>query len=164
MYDLLEMTLTLFGFTRFQEIIAVVCLVILLGNLLGGLLHSIMLAFGGPRPERKLTDRISFRIVLSSEVFLIIFAIYYHAILIGTVTFAHVVYWGFAMVAAPVLAVIGTQISYMVYAKQIEANKRAYRKWAAGRKAQKDMPPEDVEPAPAPARPAHRTFAPRAHP
>ena len=164
MYGLLEMILGLFGFTRYQEIIAIVCLVILLGNLLGGLLHSIVLALGGPWPERKLTDRISFRIVLSSEVFLIIFAIYYHAILIETVTITHVVYWSFTVATAPILALIGTQITYMVFAKQIKADKRAYREWAAARKAQKDMPPEDVEPAPAPARPAHRTFAPRVRP
>lgn len=129
MPNAIETFLNLFGFTKYQYMIAAVCVVILLANFAGGLMSSVILANAGPQKERPFTDRIAFRMALMSEIALVIFAIYYHIALIQDVTSTHVVYWCFTLLAAPLLAFIGSQITYLVFSKKIEANKIAYRKW-----------------------------------
>ncbi len=49
--------------------------------------------------------------------------------MISTMTVPHLVYWCFTLLASPILAYIGAQISYLIFSKKIEANRAAYRKW-----------------------------------
>jgi hypothetical protein len=129
--------LILFGFSKLTYMIGIVCMLTLLGNFLGGLLHGILLGFGGPIKPRKLSDRMSVRACLMSELFIVIFAFYYHVMLIEDVVLAHVVYWAFTLLAAPILAFIGSQVTQLIFADKIEVNKRAYKDWVKVQRAQK---------------------------
>jgi hypothetical protein len=110
-------------------------MVVLLGNLFGGLMSSVLLALGGPIKRRKMFDRLSFRACLFAELLLLIFAGYYHAILIQSIEVVHIIYWSFTLLAAPVLAFIGAQITYLVYGDKIEKNYRMYKKIMRQKKA-----------------------------
>ncbi len=129
MFVVAKQILILFGFTKHQMFIATVCILVLLGNFAGGLMRSIFVAYAGPRPTRKLTESIAFRLALVSELALIVFALYYHGVLISFVEASHIIYWIFTLLSGPILAFMGSQITYMVLQKRIESNKRAYRKW-----------------------------------
>lgn len=122
-----------FGFTHLHTMISTVCLLMFLGNFMGGLLASILVAFSGPQKPRKMYDKISFRLCLSSELFLVIFATYYHLWLIEDIQLPHIVYWVSTLLISPLLAYIGAQITYIVYQKKIQANEDAYRRWAYAR-------------------------------
>jgi uncharacterized MnhB-related membrane protein len=124
----LEKFLMSFGFTKDSLIVAIICLLVLLGNFTGGLLSNILLAQGGPIAPRKLTEKTSFRLALVSELMLLIYAIYYHAALTQSINTAQVIYWGFTMFAAPLLALLGAQLSYVAFAKKIRKLKADYRK------------------------------------
>jgi len=138
-FGFMKSLLDQFRFTEYQYYIAVFCLVIFLGNLLGGLLHGLFLAYGGPMKPRKLFDTISFRWCLFSDLLLLIFALYYHAALISMIEVTHVVYWLFSLAAAPMLAIIGSQITAVIFIKKIEANRREYaRRLKAHRATQKE--------------------------
>lgn len=117
-----------FGFTQMQSWIVLVCLLVFLGNFLGGMLYSISRAYLGAITPRKLSDRISFRLFLLSELFLIVFIFYYHGALIGHVYPGHVVFWLSAMIIAPLLAIIGSQAMYLLLSKQINKNIQAGKK------------------------------------
>lgn len=134
---MLDGILVLFGFTKLTYMIGIVCMLTLLGNFLGGLLHGILLGYGGPIKPRKLSDRMSMRACLMSELFILIFALYYHAVLIEEVILAHVVYWAFTLLAAPILAFIGSQVTQLIFSDKIEVNKRAYKDWVKFQRAQK---------------------------
>ena len=137
MLPVVKQILVLFGFTKYQMIIAIICLVVLLGSFLGGLLRSIMMASGGPLKPLKTTQTMGFRLVILAEAMLLIFAFYYHAILIQTIDVSHVIYWVFALLSAPVLAFMGSQITYLVFQKKIEENYDKYRKIQVALKARK---------------------------
>lgn len=133
MFAELKPVLEGFGFTHLHTMISMVCLLMFLGNFMGGLLASIMNAYGGPQKPRKMTDKISFRLCLSSELFLMIFAAYYHFWLIEDIQLPHIVYWISTLLISPLLAYIGAQITFLIYQKKIEANEEAYRRWAYAR-------------------------------
>ena len=109
-----------FGFTQETFIIAMLCLVVLLGNFAGGMFSSIILAFSGPIHERKITQRTSFRLALVSELVLIVYAVYYHAVLVSQSDAGQVIFWVFTLFAAPVLAALGAQLTYIAFAAKIE--------------------------------------------
>ena len=109
-----------FGFTQETFIIAMLCMVVLLGNFAGGMFSNIILAFGGPIHERGLTQRTSFRLALVSELVLIVYAVYYHAVLVGEIEMGQVIYWIFNLVAAPLLAALGAELTYMAFASKLE--------------------------------------------
>jgi hypothetical protein len=132
-----EQLLILFGFTKHQMFIAAVCSVILLGNFCGGLVRNLILAFGGPIHPRPLTQTLGFRAVLASEVLLILFAFYYHSMLIGYVTAIHVIFWIFTLLSSPVLAYIGSQVTFLIFQKQIEDRVKAYLVWERNMKLKK---------------------------
>lgn len=157
-----EQLLILFGFTKHQMFIAAVCWVILLGNFSGGLVRNIILAFGGPIHPRPLTQTLGFRAVLASETLLILFALYYHSALLGEVTAIHVIFWAFTLLASPVLAYIGSQITFLVFQKRIEDRIKAYLVWERNMKMKRLAEREAAKQGKSPAaqkRPA-RTFAP----
>ncbi len=117
-----------FGFTTDSLTIIIICSLVLLGNFAGGLFTSIIRSFGGPIHERKLTQRTSFRLTLVSELFLIIYIIYYHTVLVPGLETAELIYWVFIVLAAPLLAAIGSQLMYVAFAAKIEELKKEGRK------------------------------------
>ncbi|MGH6662274.1 MAG: hypothetical protein ACREB6_12100 [Rhodospirillales bacterium] len=123
----LEKFLMSFGFAKDSLIVAIVCLLVLLGNFTGGLMSNILLAQGGPIPDRKLTQKTSFRLALVSELMLLIYAVYYHAAVTQSINTAQIIYWGFTLMAAPLLAALGAQLSYVAFAKKIDKLKAAHR-------------------------------------
>lgn len=131
-----------FGFDEAQQLIAVVCLVNFLSNFAGGLLSSIFLANAGPQRPRKRHEKISFRMALLAEVFMILFAVYYHGWLSGDITIPQLVYWIAALLISPLMAYIGAQITYLIFQKKIEANEAAYMKWLVQQKAKQAAPAE----------------------
>ena len=115
-----------FGFKEDPFIVAILCIVVLLVNFAGGLMSNILAAFGGPIKVRKLTARTSFRLVAASEFFFIAYIVYYHTILVTGVGLAQVIYWGFTLIAAPLLAALGAHLMYMAFAKKIEGLKQDF--------------------------------------
>jgi len=134
----LEKFLMSFGFTKDSLIVAIICVVVLLGNFTGGLLSNILLAQGGSIAERKLTEKTSFRLALVSELMLLLYAVYYHAALMRGINTAQVIYWGFTLLAAPLLAALGAQLSYIAFAKKIDKLKAAGREKARAERAAKN--------------------------
>jgi len=131
MIGFLRPILELFGFTELQTLLAVVSLVFFLASLLGGLISGLTTAFGKPGPDRKLTDRMSFRMVTLGEILVVLFILYYHGIVIVSVTPAHVIYWGSALIIGPVLGMLGAQVTELVFTKRIGKNKKIYKKYLA---------------------------------
>ncbi len=113
-----------FGFTADALTIIIVCSLVLMLNFAGGLFSQIILAFGGPIHERKLVQRTSFRLALVSELFLIVYIIYYHTVLVPGIEAAEIIYWVFIVLASPLLAAIGAQLIYVALADKIEALKK----------------------------------------
>ena len=110
-----------FGFKEGPLIIAILCIVVLLGNFAGGLIGNIMLAMADrPITERPLLQRTSFRLAAASEFFFIAYIVYYHTVLATGIVIAQGIYWIFYVLAAPLLAMIGAQIGYLIYKKKIE--------------------------------------------
>ena len=134
---MIESVLKSFLFSEHLLMIGLITLVMFLGNLFGGLLYPMLVAYRGPARKRKLTDRISFRLCMASELFLFFYAFYYHAVLIKTIELAHFVYWVFSLLMLPLLAVFGTTITGMIFNKRIEANKKEYRRRVAVARAAK---------------------------
>ena len=113
-----------FGFKEGPFIVAILCIVVLLGNFAGGLIGKIMLAMADrPITERPLLQRTSFRLAAASEFFFIAYIVYYHTVLTSGIVIAQVIYWVFYVLAAPLLAMIGAQIGYLIYAKKIDSLK-----------------------------------------
>ena len=122
----LDKTLESFGFTQDTTIVAIICIVVLLGNFAGGMMANILVAFGGPIEKRKITERTSFRLALVSELIMIVYIVYYHTILVTGVTTAQIIYWVFTLLAAPILAALGAQLTYLAFAKKIEQLKQDF--------------------------------------
>ena len=81
-----------FGFTQDPLIIIIVCALALMGNFAGGLFSNIILSFGRPIFERSMTQRMSFRLTLVSELFLIIYIAYYHTVLVTGIETAQMIF------------------------------------------------------------------------
>ena len=110
-----------FGFREGPFIIAILCIVVLLGNFTGGLIGNIILATSGrPIVERPLFQRTSFRLAAASEFLFLCYIGYYHFILTSGIVVAQAIFWAFFIIAAPLLAMIGAQIGYLGFKKKIE--------------------------------------------
>ncbi len=127
----LEDFMATFGFTADAITIVIVCAVVLLANFAGGLFTNIIRAFGGPIHESKLYQRTSFRLAVVSELFLIIYIVYYHMALGIALEVAGIIYWVFFLLAAPLIGAIGAQLIYIVFASKIEELKKEGRRIAA---------------------------------
>jgi len=117
-----------FGFSQEPVTIIIVCALVIMFNFAGGLFSNIILAFGGPIHERKMTQRTSFRLALVSEIFLVIYIVYYHTALVPGIETAQIIYWSFVVLASPLLAAIGAQLMYVVFAVKIEELKKEGRR------------------------------------
>ena len=115
-----ETLMIAFGFGKNTFLIGIICLVLMLGNFTGGLLKSIFLSHGGPIRERPLTKRTSFRFVMVTEIIIIVYAIYYHIVLVPGITTAQVIYWITVFIASPLLASTGSQLIYVAFAGKID--------------------------------------------
>lgn len=113
-----------FGFTQDPLIIIIIWALALMGIFAGGLFSNIILSFGGPIFERSMTQRTSFRLTLVSELFLIIYIAYYHTVLVPGIETAQMIFWGFMVLASPLLAITDAQLTYVAFAKKIDSLKR----------------------------------------
>ena len=110
-----------FGFKEGPFIIAILCIVVLLVNFMGGLFSNIMLAMRSrPIVERSFYQRTSFHLAASSEFFFIAYIVYYHTVLTSGIAIAQVIFWNFTVMGAPLLAMIGAQIGYLTSKKKID--------------------------------------------
>ncbi len=110
-----------FGFKEGPFIIAILCIVVLLCNFMGGLIGNIMLAMSGrPIIERPLYQRTSFRLAAASEFFFIAYIVYYHTVLTSGIVIAEAIFWLFTLICAPLLAMFGAQVGYLTYKKKID--------------------------------------------
>ncbi len=124
-----------FGFTVDAFTIVIVCVVVLLANFAGGLFTSIIHAFGGPIREKNIFQRTPFRLAIFSELFLIMYIVYYHMALDIPLEAAGIIYWVFILLAAPLLAAIGAQLIYVALSDKIEGLKKEGRRIERGEEA-----------------------------
>ncbi len=136
-----------FGFTKDAITILIVSTVLLLANFAGGLFSNIILAFGGPIREKKMVQRASFRMAIVSELFLIIYIVYYHMALDIPLEAAAIIYWVFILLASPLLAAIGAQLIYVALSDKIQALEKEGRRIERGEAAVEEEPGEDEEEA-----------------
>ena len=139
----LEDFMATFGFTKDAITIIIVSAVVLLANFAGGLFSQIILAFGGPIREKKMVQRTAFRLAFVSELFLIIYIVYYHMALGIALGAAAIIYWIFILLAAPLMAAIGAQLIYVALSDKIEKLKKEGRRIERGEEAAED---DDGEP------------------
>ncbi len=139
----LDDILKTFGFTQDSTVVAIFCILVLLGNFTGGLFANIFTAFGGPIAERKLTERTGFRLAMVSELILILYIAYYHTVLVSGIDTAQLIYWGFTLLAAPLLAALGAQLTYVAFASKIEELKKEYRDFESGEEGEEGADDED---------------------
>ncbi|NQV85269.1 MAG: hypothetical protein HQ494_15765 [Rhodospirillales bacterium] len=125
--DGIEEFMESFGFTVEALTLFFICALILMVNFAGGLFSNIIVSFGGPIHDQGLTKRTSFRLALVSELFLIIYIAYYHTVLVPGIETAEIIFWGFIVLAAPLLAAIGAQLTYVAFAKKIDGLKKQGR-------------------------------------
>ena len=110
-----------FGFKEGPFIIAILCIMMLLINFMGGLFSNIILAMSGRQIiERPFFRRTSFHLAAASEFFFIVYIVYYHTIATSEIVIAQAIFWTFSILAAPMLAMIGAQISYLGFKGKIE--------------------------------------------
>ena len=110
-----------FGFKEDPFLVAILCIVVLLGNFTGGLFSNIILAMSGRQIiERPFFRRTSFHLAAASEFFFIVYIVYYHTIATSEIVIAQAIFWTFSILAAPMLAMIGAQISYLGFKGKIE--------------------------------------------
>ena len=110
-----------FGFKEDPFLVAILCIVVLLGNFTGGLFSNIILAMRGrPIIEQPFFRRTSFHLAAAIEFFFIGNIVYYHTILNPGIVIAQTIFWNFSVMAAPMLAMIGAQISYLGFKGKIE--------------------------------------------
>jgi len=142
-----------FGFVEDPLTVILVCALFLLFNFAGGLFSNILLAFTNVTYKLRRFERPSFRLALISEVFLVIFIIFVHTVLETGFEMGQIIFWGFVILASPLLAAIGGQLTYVALAKRIDALKRrALRKESQqveegenGEEQQKEAPTSDEE-------------------
>ncbi|MEL0108142.1 MAG: hypothetical protein VW802_14500 [Rhodospirillaceae bacterium] len=113
------------------------CLVMLLGNLVGGLISTVLHAFEKPAPPRKFFEKPSARLFIIGEIVLIAFAIYFHSMVRTNFTNWDIGYWVATFLMAPLFAIVGSQISKIAFAEKLAQNKRAWNKIEAKKKAKK---------------------------
>jgi len=114
----------------------IICTMILLLNFTGGLFSNIIISFGRPFVEKPLTKRTSFRLAVVTELILLIYIGYYHTVLAPGLETAEIIYWGFVVLAGPLLAALGAQITYIAFAKKIDSLKKQGEKLERDRKSQ----------------------------
>lgn len=128
-----------FGFSEQRDWIILICSVLFLSNFFGGILAGFMFINAKSLVKPKLTERLSFRMFLLSEIVMVFAASYYHLFMIESIDVVHVIYWVTAGFMAPLLAVIGAQIVYVMFSGRIKAKEAEFiarsKRTQAARKA-----------------------------
>ncbi len=110
-----------FGFREGPFIVVILCIMVMLCCFTGGLFSKIILAMRSrPIVKRPFFQRPSFRLAAAVEFFFIAYIVYYHTVLATGIVIAQGIYWIFYVLAAPLLAMIGAQIGYLIFKKKIE--------------------------------------------
>lgn len=117
-----------FNFTEMQAWIATISAVLFTGNLLGGILSALTFVNSNLLQKRPLSERISFRLFILSEVVLWIFVFFYHVFMIEDIILAHLVYWISATMMMPLLAIIGSQLMLVVFSKKVNAKEAEFKR------------------------------------
>jgi len=147
-----------FNFTEMQAWIAVISLVLFTSNFLGGILSALAFVNSNQLQPRPLSERISFRLFLLTEVVLWVFVFFYHVFMIEEIILAHIVYWISATMMLPLLAIIGSQLMLVAFSSKMkskeEETKRRERAIKEQRRKSMDEPGEN---------PAERILAARHH-
>ncbi len=138
-----------FNFTEMQAWIAVISAFLFMSNLLGGILSAMFFASSSTLQPRPLKERISFRLFLMTEVILWVFVFFYHVFMIEDMILAHLVYWISATMIMPLLAIIGSQVMYVVFGGRMKAKEEALKSRERAvreqrRKAMDDAPAEPM--------------------
>lgn len=132
-----DSTLAFFKFTKDTDLVVATCLVLLLSSIIGGMLSSIMKAFGGPLKPMAFTGTYGFRILAAFEVCLIAIIFYYHMRVTGRFLPIQVIFWVTTMLSMPVLWFIGSMLTHLIFWSKINKNKKAYKSQQAKLKAAK---------------------------
>ena len=133
-----------FGFKEGPFIIAILCIMMLLINFMGGLFSNIILAMSGRQIiERPFFRRTSFHLAAASEFFFIVYIVYYHTIATSEIVIAQAIFWTFSILAAPMLAMIGAQIGYLTHKKKIDKLKS--KKYAMEQQQQSEEMDADTD-------------------
>ncbi len=111
------------------------CLVMLLGNFVGGLLSTVLHAFEQPAPERKYIQKPSFRLFVIGMIVFISVAVYFHSMVKTQITNWEYGYWIATGLMAPMFAIAGSQISKIALADKLAWNRTEWQKIEAKQKA-----------------------------
>jgi len=148
-----------FNFTEMQAWIAVISAVLFTSNFLGGILSALAFVNSNLLQPRPLTQRISFRLFLLTEVVLWIFVFFYHVFMIEDIILAHGVYWISATMMMPLLAIIGSQVILVSFSGKMKAKEAEVKR---RQKAVRDQRRKEMDEGPAAGgNPADRAMAKR---
>ena len=111
------------------------CLVMLLGNLVGGLLSTVLHAYEHPAAPRNYINKPSARLFAIAELVFVGFAVYFHTLVKTNITNWEMGYWIATALMAPMFAVVGSQVSKIALKDKLAANRRAWQKIEEKRKA-----------------------------
>lgn len=138
-----------FNFTEMQAWIAVISAVLFTSNFLGGILSALTFANSSQLERRPLSERISFRLFILTEVVLWIFVFFYHVFMIENMILAHAVYWVSATMMMPLLAIIGSQLIMVAFGGKIRAKENELKRRAkeVREKRRRDMEEPGGNPA-----------------
>lgn len=117
-----------FSFKEMQIWIATISALLFSCNLLGGILSALMFVNSNAVRQRPLKERISFRLFLLTEVFMLIFMFFYHVFMIERMSVSHVIYWIAALMIMPLLAVIGSQAILVTFGGRMRAKDEAWKR------------------------------------
>lgn len=135
-----------FNFTEMQAWIAVISFIMFMGNLLGGILSALTFINSKQLQPRPLSERISFRLFILSEVILLIFIFFYHVFMIEEMILAHIVYWVSATMMMPLLAIIGSQVMLVTFSSKVHAKEAELKR---RQKAMRDKRRQEMDEGPA---------------
>ena len=117
-----------FGFKEMQIWIATISALLFSMNLLGGILSALMFVNSNLAIQRPLSQRISFRLHILTEVILLIFIFFYHVFMIESITLSHIIYWISAVMMMPLLAIIGSQTILVSMSGRVKAKEEDYKR------------------------------------
>jgi len=117
-----------FHFTEMQAWIATISALLFVSNLFGGILSAMTFVYSNQLARRPLSERISFRLFILSEVLLLIFIFFYHVFMIETMKLDHAVYWFSASLMMPLLAIIGSQMMLVIFTGKMNAKEAELRR------------------------------------
>lgn len=143
-----------FSFTEMQAWIGSISALMFSSCLLGGIVSALMFLNSKRLQPRPLNERISYRLFIISEVILVIFILYYHALMIETITVSHAIYWFSAIMMMPLLAIIGSQSVLVVFSGRMKQKKEALKRREKAERAQRSKDIDAAEAAAGPKAPS----------